>query len=272
LNGQFFIQLYHREPLSTSHDMHWIRFSYRFRATAPTTTLTLEDVTNLWDAGGGLFLDGLAVTPAEAPGPPPPPSTRQAPAAPTNLVAERVASTQIDLRWQDNSDNEQEFILWRRSGGGDYVRIGKVGANVTRFSDTGLQPSTTYSYLVRAWNPAGASRHSNELTVQTPAPPGSPAPNALVPPTALTATALSATAIRLTWQDNSSDEAAFVLYRQDPGGDSVKIATVPANSTSYVDQGLRPGTLYRYLVRAWNPQSGASRRSNEASATTPLAQ
>jgi hypothetical protein len=63
-----------------------------------------------------------------------------------------------------------------------------------------------------------------------------------------------------------------VVYRQDPGGDSLKIATVPANSTDYVDQGLRPGTTYRYLVRDWNPQAGVSRRSNEAVATTPLAQ
>jgi fibronectin type 3 domain-containing protein len=88
----------------------------------------------------------------------------------------------------------------------------------------------------------------------------------------LSATALSATEIRLTWQDNSSDEAVFVVYRQDPGGDSVKIATVPANSTGYLDQGLRPGTTYRYLVRAWNQQAGASHRSNEAVATTPLGQ
>jgi hypothetical protein len=35
------------------------------------TTLRLEDVTNLWDAGGGIFLDGLAVAPADAPPPPP---------------------------------------------------------------------------------------------------------------------------------------------------------------------------------------------------------
>jgi chitodextrinase len=68
-------------------------------------------------------------------------------------------------------------------------------------------------------------------------------------------------------------EAVFVVYRMGPGSpDFVKHADVPANRTSFVDQGLAPGTRYTYLVRAWHPDRGVSRRSNEASATTPLAQ
>jgi hypothetical protein len=416
LNGQFFVQLLHREPVTNPRELHWVQFSYRFRATGPTTTLRLEDVTNLWDAGGGLALDGLAVVPAEAPIPgvvpvynpknghwyqavrlttqiswaaarsaaeralwqglkghlatitsaeedqfitsavlgpggedvwwlggyqdksapdyqepgggwrwvtgepwgytrwhaatgepnnlngedvldraqgwggdwndessayplanylveyeptPAPPVSQQAPAAPTNLVAEHTFATRIDLRWQDNSDNEQEFILWRRRGTEGFVRIGKVGPNVTTFADTGLQPQTTYTYAVRAWNPAGASRRSNQLTVRTLASEPLSAPQA---PTGLTASATAATEIRLTWQDNSSDEAAFVLFRQGPDTRSERIASLPANSTSYLDRDVRPGTTYRYLVRAWNPTGGASSRSNEATATTPLAQ
>jgi hypothetical protein len=70
LNGQFFVQLFHRDPQTTHRDMRWVPFAFRFLATAPATTLRLDDVTNVWDAGGGLFLDGLAVTPE---GPPPPP-------------------------------------------------------------------------------------------------------------------------------------------------------------------------------------------------------
>jgi hypothetical protein len=63
-----------------------------------------------------------------------------------------------------------------------------------------------------------------------------------------------------------------VVYRKDHGGDFVAVATVDTNQTSTVDRGLRPGTSYSYLVRAWHPGRGASRRSNEASATTPVAQ
>src|SRR5262249_38214672 len=39
LNGQFFVQLFHRDTQATLADMRWMRFAYRFRATAATTTL-----------------------------------------------------------------------------------------------------------------------------------------------------------------------------------------------------------------------------------------
>jgi hypothetical protein len=268
LNGAFFVQLYHNVP-ATEADMRWTPFAYRFRASAAVTTLTLTDVTGRTNLQGTV-LDGLSITPVTGANPPQPPPAARAPAAPTDLRAERVFATQVDLSWRDNSDNEQEFILWRRSGGADFVRIGKVGPNVTRFSDTGLQPLTTYSYLVRAWNPSDASRRSNELTVKTAAP-ETPAP--LAAPSGVSATAISSTEIRLNWIDDVAGEAVFVVYRMGPGSpDFVKHADVPANRTSFVDQGLAPGTRYTYLVRAWHPDRGVSRRSNEASATTPLAQ
>jgi hypothetical protein len=39
-----------------------------------------------------------------------------------------------------------------------------VGANVTTYPDTGLAPSTTYSYRIRASNSAGDSGYSNTAT------------------------------------------------------------------------------------------------------------
>lgn len=75
----------------------------------------------------------------------------------------------------------------------------------------------------------------------TPAPPTGP-PAA---PTGLAATQVGADRVTLTWKDNSSDEAVFVVYRQEAGKEWVKLADAPRNSTSYTDQGLRPGTTYR---------------------------
>jgi hypothetical protein len=196
-----------------------------------------------------------------APEPPPAPTP---PAAPTHLVAERVLATRIALRWQDNSSNEQGFILWRRAGAGDFVWIGSVGANITTFSDTGLQPRTTYTYLVRAWNSVGASGDSNALTVQTPSSDGVAL---LTAATALAATVLSLTEIRLTWQDNSSDEHAFALWRRTATSDWIRIAVVAPNTTRFLDRNVSPGTTYTYRVRATR-DNVASAWSNEVSVTT----
>lgn len=227
----------------------------------------------IFATGGGLrspswliFAPQVPSSPPAFPAPPVPP----APAAPTHLVVERIEATRVELRWQDNSDNEQHFILWRRTGSsGELVRIGHVGANVTRFTDSGLQPRTTYTYIVRAWNAQGGpSRRSNELTITTPALP----PVSLNPPSAVSATAVSATQIRLTWIDDVAGEAVFVVYRKGPGeAEFVMYADVPANGTGYLDRLLTPGATYTYHVRAWHPVRGVSHRSNEVSVTLPLA-
>jgi len=88
------------------------------------------------------------------------------PAAPTNLMATAVSSSHIDLTWQDNANNEKGFEIER-----DSVPIDTVGANVTSYSDTGLNPLMTYTYRVRAYNDEGESAYSNEDSATTePAP------------------------------------------------------------------------------------------------------
>ena len=93
-------------------------------------------------------------------------------AAPSNLTATAVSTNQINLSWQDNSDNEDGFKIERRSGStGWWAQIALTAANATAYTDTGLLPGTTYFYRVRAANPGGDSDYSNETSATTPAMP-----------------------------------------------------------------------------------------------------
>ncbi len=102
----------------------------------------------------------------------PPPTP---PAAPSGLTASAVSSSQINLSWTDNASDETGFKIERKLGaGGTWSQIAAVGANVTTYNNTGLSPTTTYDYRVRATNSAGDSAYSNEANATTPAPPGGP--------------------------------------------------------------------------------------------------
>jgi hypothetical protein len=94
------------------------------------------------------------------------------PAAPTNLVATAVSQSQIDLTWTDNAYNESGFEIERSPDGSAWVWLATVGANVTSYPDTGLDPETTYYYRTRAFNGAGYSDYSNVDSATTFAAPG----------------------------------------------------------------------------------------------------
>ncbi len=66
------------------------------------------------------------------------------PATPTNLTATAVSSSQIYLSWTDNSNNETRFRIERSRDGTTFWRINVVGTNVTAYTDSVRQPSTTY--------------------------------------------------------------------------------------------------------------------------------
>lgn len=92
----------------------------------------------------------------------------QAPAAPSNLVASAVSSTEAHLTWQDNSNNETSFRVEIRPAGGSFQEIGSVPAGTTAVNVTGLQASSSYDFRVRARNAAGNSAYSNVASLTTP--------------------------------------------------------------------------------------------------------
>ena len=74
------------------------------------------------------------------------------------------------------------------------------------------------------------------------------------------------------WADKAENEAGFKIERkQGTSGTYAQIATVEANTTSYVDADLSPSMTYCYRVSAYT-SAGNSAYSSEVCATTPTQQ
>ena len=135
--------------------------------------------------------------------------------------------------------------------------------------DTGLSPSTDYSYRVRAEDAVpNVGDYSNTASATTLTPPDTEPPSA---PGTLSATATSPSQIDLSWVA-ATDNVAVTLYRiercQGAGcSDFAEIATTSA--TTYPNTGLSASTDYSYRVRAEDAVPNVGDYSNTASATTP---
>jgi hypothetical protein len=78
-------------------------------------------------------------------------------------------SAQLTLTWQDNSNNENDFAIERKTGtNGAYNQIASVAANVTSYMDNGVTRGVTYCYRVQAVNSTGASAYTNEACKAVP--------------------------------------------------------------------------------------------------------
>ena len=209
------------------------------------------------------FFDVVSQITTPPPPPPPPP-----PAAPTNLVATAVSSSEIDLTWTDNSNNEDGFIIQCEVAPNVWQSVCTVAANVTTCALTGLTASTLYTYRVAAYRLAQVnnsySAFSNTASATTldatTAPPDAP--------TGLVATSVWSSQVSLSWTDNSGNESGFLVERAgSASGPFVLVATLDADTTTYDDGGLTPLTTYFYRVCATN-SLGNSDYTNVAGAAT----
>ena len=99
------------------------------------------------------------------------PEKDPAPGAPSGLAAAVVSSSRIDLKWTDNSANEDGFIVERKAADGEYGRTATVPANTVVWADSGLAAGT-FTYRIMAYREAEYSAYSNEAsaTIASPQP------------------------------------------------------------------------------------------------------
>src|SRR6185437_11627046 len=192
---------------------------------------------------------------------------------PTNLAAHAVSTSQINLSWNQPANLGNLILTGYKiersvNGGSWYTIVSNTGSTGTTYSDTGLSPSTTYTYRVSAITILLVSSPSNTASATTASP-----VTVSQPPTGLTASADSFSQITLNWNAPSNNGGSAIIgykiARSSDGGStwSTIVSNTGSTSTTYSNSGLSPNTTYSYRVYAIN-SVGTSSPSNTASATT----
>ena len=161
-------------------------------------------------------------------------------AAPTDFRATILDATTVRLDWTDNASNKSGYTT--DASRWDWSSTDVLKPNRTSHVYRGLRPGELYKAAVTVYGEDG-SRARVETGFVLPAASGGPA--------APTNLAYDAAAQRLTWSDNSSDEAGFeVQYRQPPEISRWRRLTMlPADAQSYQ---YRDRFGWDYRVVAWN--------------------
>jgi hypothetical protein len=167
------------------------------------------------------------------------------PTAPSNLSLLVGGTSQIQVSWQDNSNNEQFFNLFRSTDGVSYPFGITLPAGSTTYLNTGLSSGTTYFYRVNAANTGGTSGFAGPVSATT-------LPLAPAAPSNLRFTLRNTSRLDLLWDDNSSNEQGFLVQSSLDGITYSTLETTAANTPEYSARGLNVGTTYFFQVAAFN--------------------
>jgi len=191
------------------------------------------------------------------------------PTTPGTLSSPAKTSTSITLSWGASTDSGGSglagYNIYRN---GSTTPTHQTTGTSTTFTDTGLSPNTTYTYVVRARDGAGnLSNPSNQVSVTT-----DTSPTDTTPPTTpgtLSSPAKTSTSITLSWgastDSGGSGLAGYNIYRN---GSTTPTHQTAGTSTTFTDTGLSPNTTYTYVVRARDGAGNLSNPSNQISVTT----
>jgi chitodextrinase len=175
------------------------------------------------------------------------------PSIPTNLSAQQVSATGVNLSWATSTDGigVAGYQVYRNG-----IQIASAAG--PSYADGGLSTGVTYTYAVAAYDAAGnISELSPTVQVNTQPLTGPSVPQIY------SATALGTSTVDISWTPSSDILAitAYTIYRN-----GTQIASV--TSTSYMDEALASGT-YAYSVSATDVSGVVSAQSATATAIVP---
>ncbi|PAZ09505.1 hydrolase [Streptomyces sp. SA15] len=185
------------------------------------------------------------------------------PGPPPGVTATAGSATSVHVMWNAVSGDGQDIRAYEVYRG--TTKIEDVPGSRHMVDVTGLRPSTTYDFTVRARDTEGRlGPRSREVRATTPAAVAADR-SAPTRPGNLRGRAAGSRAVQLSWAA-SKDDRDVVSYDIHQG--TTKIHSVGGSQTAAVVMGLRPGTRYVFTVRARDAADNVSPAGGPVRLTT----
>ncbi|MGG0386973.1 pre-peptidase C-terminal domain-containing protein [Priestia megaterium] len=138
-------------------------------------------------------------------------------------------------------------------------KLVKTVGNVKEYTDTNLQPNTTYTYKIKAFDPSNNAAESGSVSAKT-------LPKDTTKPDSVKVAVKSKTTNSVTLSLSAHDASGikqYEIYRNN------KIVKTVGNVKEYTDTNLQPNTTYTYKIKAFDPSNNATESGNVSAKTLP---
>jgi len=192
----------------------------------------------------------------------------------STLTAFVKSEKDIELSWtRSQATDFARYLVFRSDKSNvstdDELLQTVTSASTTTYSDSDLDPSTTYHYAVFTVDASGLMSKSNEISSTTFE---NKAPKAVT----LFISNEDSTSVSLGWTtNNDTDFESYRIYRStsatvDINNDDNLIGVVTnKNTISYTDNNVTKGTVYNYVVVVYDQFGAKSPASNQVSGPNP---
>jgi len=181
---------------------------------------------------------------------------------PSDLSAIQTSPISVQLKWKDNSDNENYFVVERSTDNIKFINIALLSRNTISYQDSasGLLTGGSYYYRIKAYSNSD-SAFSNIAMVKI-------LSGILQPPINLTAAYnKDIGVIELRWDNSDNNTVYFDIERKIDDNNFQFLRRIDASNTLFLDFDILKDKNYKYRVRSYD-LNRYSEYSNEVTVST----
>ena len=174
---------------------------------------------------------------------------------PTDLKVTKQQTQSISISWTDNAKDEEGYIIEYSTDNKNFSEAGRVAANSTAYTATGLTKEQAYYFRVKAYGAGGLeSLYTSVLSTETIGDPAAPKQCSKPSPAEGEEVGTASGDVVLSWENSTKDyygKVNYLIYFGTDKDNLARIGTTQLKTYTHTVQ-LEAGKTYYWRVNARN--------------------